>query len=234
MRAWKRDHRGAGLFLVLAIAVHGLLIMIPVAKKMAASDAQHRSLEVRLMAPPKVIQPESPPEPLPEPLPPWSEPDIPVLESLPPVPEAMPSPVQEVVRQAPAPNSTRVLSSQFDYERSVQQPLFGPVNEETEKPDFYYPQRPTLETVLNQPSLQLPFEDTRIYLVDHYEAGVMGGIEKFWDRVTVPFGFTTRNNTRVQCAWVLVIAGCAWGHKTLFHRPARYREQPESRPIEKS
>jgi hypothetical protein len=48
----------------------------------------------------------------------------------------------------------------------------------------------------------------------------------------VPFGFTTKNNTRVQCVWVLVFAGCGWGHKTLFYRPAKHREKPKEPLVE--
>jgi len=230
METWNRDHRGVGLFLVLSIAVHALLITAPLAKKTFPAVEQQRSVTLRLVTPAKLSQANPPPEQAPD----WREPDIPALEELPPLPEIISSPVQEVVEQVPLSSSKRVLSSQFDYERSIRQPLFGPVEQKGNSPDFYFRQRPTLETVLNQPSLQLPFEDTRIYLVDHYEEGVMGGIEKFWDKVTVPFGFTTKNNTRVQCAWVLVIAACGWGHKTLFHQPARYRERPASRLIEES
>ena len=80
--------------------------------------------------------------------------------------------------------------------------------------------------MLNSPSLQLPFADKRIYLVDSYSPGFGGSVERFFDNVTVPFGWTTNNNTRVQCAWVLVFAGCNWGHVSLFHREAK-RRKPE-------
>ena len=95
----------------------------------------------------------------------------------------------------------------------------------TERPDYYVRYRPALDDVLNEPSVQLPFHDTRIYLVDHYDSGFLGGMQKFWDDVTVPFGFTTKNNTRVQCAWVLVIAGCAWGDASLFYAAQRAKKR---------
>lgn len=230
MKTWKRDHRGAGLFFVLAIAVHAALIMVPLTKKMTAGTQELRSVEVRLVTSAMPRQETPPTEQAPD----WRESDVPVLEELPPMPEKVAPRVGEAVQQAPLPDSKRILSSQFDYERSIRQPLFGTAERKADAPDFHFRQKASLETVLNRPSLQLPFEDTRIYLVDHYEDGLMGGIDKFWDRVSVPFGFTTRNNTRVQCVWVLVIAGCGWGHKTLFHQPARYRERPGSSAIEKS
>ena len=229
MKAWKHDSRGAGLFFTLAIAVHAVLVMVPITKKIVATAGEHRSVEVRLVSPSKTLPKRLPSEPLAE----WRKPDVPPLEELPRLPEISVPPVREAVRQAPPSSSKRVLSSQFDFERSIRKPLFGPADQQKSAPDFHFPKKASLETVLNQPSLQLPFEDTRIYLVDHYENGVMGGIEKFWDRASVPFGFTTRNNTRVQCVWVLVIAGCGWGHKSLFHQPARYRERPKSAPAER-
>ena len=228
MKAWKHDHRGTAVFFALAITLHLVLVVVPFTKKMAAGVEARRSVAVRLISPPEPSQNSQQTEQTSK----WRESVVPALEELPPVPDAVAPPMRQTVQQAPSSRSKRVLYSQFDYERSVRQPLFGIAEQKADAPDFYLRQRATLESVLNQPSLQLPFEDTRIYLVDHYEEGMMGGIEKFWDRVSVPFGFTTRNNTRVQCVWVLVIAGCGWGHKTLFHHPARYRERPKHQLVE--
>ena len=230
MKTWKHDHRGAGLFFALAITVHVVLIMVPLTKEIDVTVEEHRSVEVRLVSPVKESQQITPVKQPPD----WRKPEVQALEKLPASPEMVAPPAQEVVQQAPSPSSKRVLSSQFDYERSIGEPLLGSAEQKADAPDFYFRQRDTLETVLNQPSLQLPFEDTRIYLVDHYEDGITGKMERFWDTVSVPFGFTTRHNTRVQCVWVLVIAGCGWGHKTLFHQPARYRERPKALPVENS
>lgn len=232
MRIWKRDDRGAGLFfaLALAVAVHVALIIVPLTKKMPPGIQELRSLEVRLVSSVKVSQEIRPVKQSPK----RREPEVPALEELPALPKMVAPPVQEVAQQPSSPSTKRILSSQFDYERLIQQPLFGPKEQKADEPDFYPRKRASLETVLNQPSLQLPFEDTRIYLVDFYQGGIIGGMERFWDTVSVPFGFTTRNNTRVQCVWVLVIAGCGWGHKTLFHQPARYRERPKAPPAETS
>lgn len=219
MAAWRQENRGVGAFFALAVAVHAILVMVPPAHELTQGVVGDRILQVRLLSPPMVVQDE----PIPVQIPDWRKPVVPELEYLPPEPEAPASVAKTIVRPAPAFNNARVLSSQFDYERSVRQPLFGAVEQKTEAPDFFFRQRAALDSVLNQPSLQLPFEDNRIYLVEHYEDGMMGGIEKFWDQVSLPFGFTTRNNTRVQCVWVLVVAGCGWGHKTLFHQPVRYR-----------
>jgi hypothetical protein len=228
MKVWKYNNRGLGVFLALAITVHLVFILVPLTKKISEPLTEHRSVKIRLLSPPQVVEQPQATEPLVE----WKEPETPRLEELPPAPvtEHQLS-VQEIVQQPP-PTSTRVLSSQFDYENAVQESLFGSVEMKKDSPDFYIRQQTSLEMVLNQPSLQLPFADTRIYLVENYDDGILGRIDKFWDTVSVPFGFTTKNNTRVQCVWVLVFAGCGWGHKTLFYRPARHREKPKEPLVE--
>jgi len=218
MNAWKYKNRGLWLFFALAIVVHAVFILALRTKEMAVPATEHSSLQVQLISHPQAVEVEQPLEP--EPLVEWREPISPALDDLPPAPVTTPQPpAPVVVQQLPSNNAKRLLSRQFDYEDFVPEP--------EDRPDFYIRQRASLEMVLNQPSLQLPFEDSRIYLVDSYADGIMGGIDRFWDDVTVPFGFTTKHNTRVQCVWVLVFAGCGWGHKTLFYRPARLREKPK-------
>jgi len=216
MKVWKYNNRGLWLFFALAIVVHAVFILALRTKKMAAPATEHSSLQVQLISHPPALEVEQPLES--EPLTEWREPESPALDELPPAPVTVPQPpVPVVVQQLPSNNARRLLSRQFDYEDFVAEP--------EDRPDFYLRQQISLEMALNQPSLQLPFEDSRIYLVDNYDDGIMGGIDRFWDNVSIPFGFTTKNNTRVQCVWVLVIGGCGWGHKTLFYRPARLREK---------
>jgi hypothetical protein len=226
MTAWKYNNLGFRVFFALAIIVHVVFILVPVTKRMVATVSEQRSVQIQLVSPTQIVEVEQPPEP--EPPIKWREPISPTLEELPPAPSAEPpAPVRAIAVQAAIPSGARMLSSQFDYENTRKKSLFGSEKRTEDSSDYYVRQRTSLEMALNQPSLQLPFEDTRIYLVDSYDAGFMGGMDKFWDTVSVPFGFTTKNNTRVQCVWVLVIAGCGWGHKTLFHRPARHREKPK-------
>ncbi len=231
MTAWKYNNLGFRMFFALAIIVHAVLILVPVTKRMVATVNEQPSVQVQLISPAPTVEAKQPPEPQVE----WPKLNIPVLEELPPFPIAEPPVrVQAVVQQTPERNRARMLSSQFDYKDTRRNFLSGPVEKTDDSPDFYIRQRTSLEMALNQPSLQLPFEDSRIYLVDSYDAGFMGGMDRFWDTVSVPFGFTTKNNTRVQCVWVLVIAGCGWGHKTLFYRSARHREEPKEQPVKKS
>lgn len=154
----------------------------------------------------------------------------PKLADLPEIPpDARLEITPEPVAQAHDPRS-RILSRQFEYE--TPESLFGPKEPMVDgKPEYYARYRPALKQVLNEPSLQLPFRDTRVYLVDSYSAGFGGSVERFFDNVTVPFGWTTKNNTRVQCAWVLVIAGCSWGHNSLFYREARKRKSNADKPF---
>jgi hypothetical protein len=216
MKAWKYNNRGLWVFFALAIVVHAVFILAPRPEKMVAQVTERPSVRVQLVAQLQAVEVERPPEPVP--VVERREPEPPALDELPPTPVSE-LPVPVVVQQLPSNNSKRLLSSQFDYEGFVPEP--------EDRPDFYLRQRTSLEMVLNQPSLQLPLEDSRIYLVDNYDDGIMGGIDRFWDNVSIPFGFTTKNNTRVQCVWVLVIGGCGWGHKSLFYRPARLREKPK-------
>ena len=208
MKAWKYNNRGLWLFFALAIVVHAVFILAPRPDKMIAQVTERPSVRVHLVSQPQAVAVEQPPEP--EPFVKSREPEPPTHDEL---------PTASVSESQPPSNYKRLLSNQFDYEGFVPEP--------EDRPDFYLRQRTSLEMVLNQPSLQLPFEDSRIYLVDNYDDGIMGGIDRFWDNVSIPFGFTTKNNTQVQCVWVLVIGGCSWGHKTLFYRPARLREKPK-------
>jgi hypothetical protein len=230
MKTWNRDNRSMGLFFGLAVALHAALIMVPLSKQMIATVEEQIAVEIRLIQPAEAPPERPPPQPAPE----RRKPEITALEELPSPPEMKSPPLEETDQQPPPPSSKRMLSSQFDYERSVRQPIFGPSDQQVDAPDFFYRKAPSLDAVLNRPALQLPFEDTRTYLVDYYEDGFMGGMGKFWDNVSVPFGFTTKNNTRVQCVWVLVIAGCGWGHNSMFQKSARYRGRPASHSIENS
>ena len=216
--------------LAAATLLHVMVFLIPVARHAVLAPKQAPSVRVTLQKPvtieqavPAATAEPVPPETQPEPDPP---PAAPVVTPA-PVLAARPEPRADDAEQLPDPTniSPRILSRQFDYQ--AEQPLFGPVAKEPrEDADYYVRSRPGLEEVLNAPSLQLPFYDKRIYLVDSYSPGFGGSVDRFFDNVTVPFGWTTKNNTRVQCAWVLVFAGCNWGHVSLFHREAK-RRKPE-------
>jgi hypothetical protein len=160
-----------------------------------------------------------------------------VAEAAPPVQAVSEPPREEIARREPPPEpepavdepqppvitAHRIISDLA--EARARDPLALLENEPGRQTGFQAPIGRSLDEVLNAPSLQLPFQDRRIYLVDSYAPGIGGSIDRFFDSVTVPFGFQTKNNTRIQCAWILVLAGCAWGDASLFYAADRARKR---------
>lgn len=229
-----RNERFA-IALGVAVTLHALVLLIPPRTLELVSPTSRPANTLRVL-----FQPRSSPEPTaeatrtPVAVPDEIAPPEPVEERVAqPDPESLPErvvsrPEPEIVRQesemaAPAKSATQLLSSQFDYKRPTS--VFGAKESDTPpREDFVFRSRPSLDDVLNEPSVQLPFRDQRIYLVDSYSPGLSGSVEKFFDAVTVPFGWKTKNNTRIQCAWVLIITACSWGHASLFEKTAKRRK----------
>lgn len=217
-------HKNRSLLVALTAAVvaHGLLLTVPAARQAVIEAVSSPAVKVRLMRPAPVVVPERPVEsPLAETPPPQAQ-TPPVLKPSPPAEppvrsEPEPAPVERI-------SAARILLD-IEERRSTDPPWFAP---EPDAPLPVYRTRPrtSLDDVLNEPVLHLPFEDTRIYLVDSYSPGIMGSVDRFFDNVTVPFGFTTKNNTRIQCGWTLIFAGCVWGDAGYFYskQEARKRE----------
>jgi hypothetical protein len=227
METSKRQNRAFLLILTAVSLTHLLLLLIPLTRPSAPAHAVTKTVQLSLerknqpepAAPIQAAEAEIPLEAIPVPETPLiaKQTDEPDTDSI-RMTEDPPEPVEESPR-----SSAQILSWQFDY--VPRKPLFGRAEQQNQdRPDYYVRERSSLETVLNEPSLQLPFADTRVYLVDSYDPGFAGSVQRFFDEVTVPFGWTTKNNTRVQCAWILVIAGCSWGHNSLFQRKAKKRE----------
>ncbi len=224
-----RQSRRFGYFLLAATGLHLALLLVPAVRYAVFEPLRAPVVQVRLQAaaveaavvdeqarpePPPETRPEPPAEPTPAPAPPPS-----------PAPVARRAPPPETpVEDEPAPpviTAHRILDDLAEARRS--DPLLGVDT----GPAVYAPFRPSLDEVLNEPSLQLPFRDTRIYQVDSYDPGIGGSIDRFFDTVTVPFSFQTKNNTRFECAWILVIAGCAWGDASLFYAADKARKRPQ-------
>lgn len=219
-------HRTFTLVLAGVTLLHLLLLLVPVVRQQALERPPSPSIAIRLSPPPTQ---ETPPEPLPQPKPKEPPPLKPVEPvELAELPETPPDPAATIKQETPQINAYRILSDLRDKQKA--DPLSSSVTvDPRQQPDYFVRAQPVLEDVINEPSLQLPFRDTRIYLVDSYDEGFLGGMEKFFDDVTVPFGFTTRNNTRVQCAWILVLAGCSWGDVSYYYAKDRARKRkPES------
>ena len=212
---WERfaRHRTFVVIFTAATLAHVLMLLIPVVRQSVEPSSPAPVVSVRLTTPPATQAPDPVPEqPLPEPEP--LQPVEPIELAELPLPE--PDPVVETPPETPPVTAHRILNQLRENQSRDPVASFSYAEPEA-RPDYHTFDRPLLEDVLNEPSLQLPFRDTRIYLVDSYDPGFVGGVEKFFDDVTVPFGFTTKNNTRVQCAWILIIAGCAWGDATPYY-----------------
>jgi len=215
-------NRSLAVAFTLAVVLHGLLLTIPAARKAVVEAVSTPFVTVRLVRPAPVAAPPGPPEEIvvvsnPAPMPKAEEPKL----QTPPGKEAVPA---EPASPAPAQFSASRILLDIEEQRKTDPLAFLRPGEE-KSPEFRFHQRPVLEDVVKAPSLQLPFEDTRIYLVDSYDPGLAGGIGRFFDKVTVPFGFTTKNNTRIQCAWVLIVAGCSWGDVSYYAAAQKVRKR---------
>ncbi|MEE4294316.1 MAG: hypothetical protein V2I79_10150 [Xanthomonadales bacterium] len=197
----------------LAVILHGLLLTIPAARKAVIEAVSTPAVTVRLTRPVPVMKTPVQPEeiivvssPAPLPAPEKSEPQTPPIKE--------PVPAEPASAASARLSASRILLDLEERRKADPLAFLRPADEKA--PEFRIHSGPVLDEVLKEPSLQLPFEDTRIYLVDSYDPGLAGGIERFFDNVTVPFGFTTKNNTRIQCAWILIVAGCSWGDVSYY------------------
>jgi len=206
----------------LAVILHGLLLTIPAARKAVIEVVSTSAVTVRLTRPAPSAETPSPPEgiivvskPVPLAEPGKPEPQAP--------PKKEPVPVEPASALPARLNASRILLDLEERRKADPLAFLRPADEKA--PEFRIHSGPVLEEVLKEPSLQLPFEDTRIYLVDSYDPGLAGGVERFFDNVTVPFGFTTKNNTRIQCAWILIVAGCSWGDMSYYAAAQKARKR---------
>lgn len=217
MRARLKIDRSFIVVLAAVMFLHALALLIPVAWRTLPDLPSAAVVQLRLQQP--AAEPE--PEPSAASEIPFPAAPVPVeLAELPPPQPgpAKPEPVAEPIAQSQAPviTATRIIDELAAPRRNNALRSFEDMRPR-ERPSYFARYRPVLEEVLNAPVVQLPFEDTRIYVVDSYDNGFLGGMERFWDNVTVPFGFTTKNNTRFQCAWVMILAGCSWGHASMYY-----------------
>ena len=212
------NNRSFVVLFAAATTVHLLLLLIPAVRQQAPEPDRSPAVSVRL-AHPEVEQavPEAVPAEAPrlDPVEPVELAELPVAE---------PKPVEIAPVEPPRITAHRILSDLR--EKQQNDPLAVPSwDSDEDRPDYFTRYQPALDEVLNEPSLQLPFEDTRIYLVDSYDPGFVGGVQRFFDEVTMPFGFTTKNNTRIQCAWILVLAGCSWGDASMYYARDRAKKR---------
>lgn len=222
--------RRFGAILIAASLLHAALLLIPAVRQgvLQAVPAPVVAIRLQKSAPPTPaaeVEPEAvaEPEPVTRPVPPpvaTEPPTPPRPDPTPRVAEAAPPSAEPA---PPVITAHRIISDLADARR--RDPLATPGPEPDARPLFQAPIGTSLDEVLNEPALQLPFEDRRIYLVDSYAPHLGGSIDRFFDRVTVPFAFQTKNNTRFQCAWILILAGCSWGDASLFYAADKARKR---------
>lgn len=222
-----QNHRMVGLLVVVTM-LHSALLLIPSVREQIVEPLEHTLLRVELKQPQRIAVPAvEPPPGIVEPVPPK-------ISEL-PAPPATRSLVQQQAEPAedssePLVNPRQLISRQFLMEQSERGAYLETLDAMLPVEDYFARARRSLNEVLNAPIAQLPFRDSRIYEVAYYDDGFEGAVDKFFDTVTVPFGFTTKGNTRIQCAWVLIVAGCAWDNKARFYRAAKKRRAGESLP----
>jgi len=222
MRNRLAQHRSFALLFAAVTLLHLMLLLIPVVRQMAPDEESSTVVSIHL-SPQAVEEPAPEPLPEPEPLePPALTPAEPI--ELAELPEPEPEPGAPAPVEKPRISAHRILSDLREKQSIDPVTGFTPADQD-EKADYYVRYQPVLEDAINEPSLQLPFRDTRIYLVESYDNGPAGAMQRFWDNVTVPFGFTTKNNTRVQCAWILVIAACGWGDVSYYYAKDKARKR---------
>jgi hypothetical protein len=201
--------------LTAALALHALLLALPLNRPSPPKDTGSIELELTSFPPPPDVKPETANEPASSP-----EPQPETAERLaetyapepPPVPaEADPQRPAATQRQRRA-NTDVILSRQYISEEPVIDRLFGRPLETAAAPQvgFRIPQRTDMLTMLDRPMQDLPFEYTPGLVHFAYAPGVRGDLQRFLDVITPEFGWRTRNGTEIRCRFMLVALGCGW------------------------
>ena len=224
----KRNKFRIWLSLLIALGLHGLILLLPFSRQTTNTHPESVQIELRLteIERPAVAKDIS-----------NSEPEI-LSRQLPdPTVQPEPTPLLQTPAQAASSTATvnplvplkhdferlnaaeksrlahAILSSQFMTEESVANQIFGEPDARysiKSKKGFHYPEKANMVAMLNQPMQELPFEYTPGLIHFAYAPGVKGDLQRYWDIITPEFGWTTKYGTEVKCRWVLVIAGCGW------------------------
>ena len=226
---------GIWLALLTALGIHVIIVFLPLGKQLTVSEPPGAQIEVQLTAfssptePPQTeIEAEpSPAETEPEPeTGPEQTKSVAEIKSEPQPAKPQP-PVMALVPQTEDLNdklvnmdelekqrlTNSILTRQFITEESVTEKLFG--RQVLQQPsefqkEFHYPVRQSMIAMLDQPMPELPFAYTPGLIHFAYDPGVKGDLQRFWDVITPEWSFRTKYGTEVRCAWILIIAGCAW------------------------
>jgi hypothetical protein len=236
LRTGKRS--GIWLAVGLAIALHGIFLLLPLTRENQPGQDRRRALEVEL-ATAETQQPirvtaeaapgdasrqptgEAAPKALPGPVEETAE----AITALQPLDTSEPSAALKPSSRANEHDldnlsemekevlTSTILARQYITEESVSDRLFGnplvPDSSDLQK-DFHYPLRPDLFEMLDKPLPDLPFSYTPGLVYFAYEPGLKGDLQRFWDVITPEFGWRTRYGTEVKCALIVIIPGCVW------------------------
>lgn len=226
------EKSGFWFALVIALALHALILLIPMVGQTPGTNVVPAQVELQLTThqpePSKdpVIEPEPLPEPLPEPKPePKPEspvprnvaetpqiPKTPTFTPAPPIRELEPD-IERMTQEQRSRLANAILMRQFLSEESAVDKIFGkPLQPQTREPrkEFHYPARQNMVTMLDQPMPDLPFAYTPDLIYFAYDPGVKGDLQRFWDVITPEFGWRTDNGTEFKCKLILIIAACGW------------------------
>jgi hypothetical protein len=231
-----RTGESAGIWLAFALALllHVMFLLLPMAGKNRHLGERQAPLEIQLTT----VEKQAPAGLLPEP---EAQPREPVAEQTPespapPVDDSMKNLAEPPAMALPAPPATPrvrelarepndmseleravltnvILSRQYITEESAADRLFGkPLVWESAdvRKEFHYPLRPDLIEMLNKPLPDLPFEYTPGLIYFAYDPGLKGELQRFWDIITPEFGWRTKYGTEVKCALIVIIPGCVW------------------------
>jgi len=225
------DKPGIWLAIAVAVALHGMFLLLPVAGEKPPARDRLIPIEIEL-----ATNETQAPEPAPDLRIPASEPVPGVLprpaeiapeklaaskpaEASEPQPTAIvPYPVRErdfdkLSGVEKAVLTSTILARQYITEESAADRLFGKnlLQDSSDiRKEFHYPLRQDLIEMLNQPLPDIPFEYTPGLIYFAYDPGLKGDLQRFWDVITPEFGWRTKYGTEVKCALILIIPGCVW------------------------
>ena len=203
----------------VALAVHAALMLLPFQKQQAHPAKAAGLLKVHLAALPAKAARAEELHLDPKPLAAAQAPPA-AIEPMPPAPRAAVPPVASKPEpnrvEGPEPERLRhsILASQFLGGRQEDNASFSlaPRQKNPEvQTEFHLPHRASMYEVMMPPLPDLPFAHQPGFVEFSYTApGFLGELQYFFDVITPEFEFKTKHGTRVKCALILVIAGCAW------------------------
>ena len=210
------------LSFLTVVALHGLLLLVPSARKEFLSRVEPKPLALRLVAEQAETKQalDAPAASVTEA---WRPSEAPSPERFTQEPiateaaAAEPEPTDDRAvegvpdREAASALPTRIMSSPYLDEDPQRLDLF-PKDSDSKASgvEFRLADRSTPDPLIYPESVALPFADAPRLAVEFYDDGVMGGVQRFWDSVTFARTWTTKHGTKVSCGVVLVIPACVW------------------------